>query len=453
MKQITDKILIVDDEINTADAYKEIFENEGFPSIAAYSSDSALSIIQNDDSIFLILTDLRLGDSNGFDLIKKIQTLRTDVFFIIITAYGTVNNAVDALKRGINDYFTKPVDFEKLKISVNGIYEKFLLQKENSFLKSKIANLYSFGNIIGRSEKMREIFSLANKVSKTNATVLLRGETGTGKGLLASSIHYNSPRKDKPFIEINCAAIPENLLESELFGHKKGSFTGAISNRKGKFLEAGDGTVFLDEIGEINWNIQTKLLRILQDKTFEEVGSNLPVKMEARIIAATNCNLEEAIKEKKFREDLYYRLNVVPIYIPPLRDRKEDIPDLLYFFLKKYCSENKVPQKKFQPDAIDILTMYSWPGNVRELENLVERLVIIIDSETISDKDILALKRNLQNEIQPINVGNLEELISCYEKKIIWKTLVVCGSNRTKAAKTLNISLRQLQYKIKKYGL
>lgn len=446
------KILIVDDEKDTADAFKEIIENMDFQVEAVYNASDGLKLIEEDEAIYLVITDLRMPDLNGMDFIKQAKQLKKNLYFIIVTAYGSISNAVEALKHGIYDYLTKPVDFEKLKLSIKNIYDKFLLNKENIYLKSKIKNVYSFDNIIGKSKKMQDIYNLITKVADTSATVLIRGESGTGKGLIARAIHFNSIRKDSPIIEVNCAAIPETLLESELFGHKKGSFTGAVSNRKGKFEEAAEGTVFLDEIGEISPNLQAKLLRVLQDKVFEPIGSNQSVKFKARIIASTNANLEKNLNNKTFREDLYYRLNVFPIYLPPLREHKEDIPLLVDFFLKKFSKENNTASKKINNSALNILMNYHWQGNIRELENLIERILIMVDDDIINEAD-LSMLEDAQFNNAPVVVGNLNDLLNNYEKLIIKKTLSQTSDNRTYAADLLKISLRQLHYKLKKYNL
>ena len=452
-EMITEKILVVDDEKHTADAFKEILENMGFNVDCAYSAKSGLEKILNNELYFLIISDLRLGEDSGVDLINDIKKIRKSIFAIIITAYGTVTNAVDCIKMGIEDYLSKPVDFEKLKITVNGIAEKHLMNKEIINLKEKIYGTNAFRNIIGQSRQMKEIFGLITKVSKSNSTVLLRGKSGTGKELVARAIHYQSNRSDQSLIPINCAALPEHLLESELFGHKKGAFTGAIADRKGKFEEAGQGTIFLDEIGDMSINLQTKFLRVLQERCFEPVGCNSTIQLKARIIASTNRDLEEAIKNKTFREDLYFRLNVIPIYLPPLCERENDVILLANFFLEKFCSQNSIILKKFNKEAQEILKAYFWPGNVRELENLVERLVVIAEEELIDASHLSSIENyEISDNLDKKNI-NHSSLMDEYERKVIEYALNESGNNKTKAAKLLEISLRQLHYKIKKHGL
>lgn len=447
------RILVVDDERVSADAFREILSDQGFSVDCEYSAELALERLTADNSYFLLVSDIRLGGMTGMDLVARAKRLRPELGVILITAYGSISSAVEAMKLGIDDYLAKPVDFEKLRFAVARLAEKADLLRENRDLKAQIETRYSFSNIVGRSPAIHELFAVITKVAPSSATVLLRGESGTGKGLVARALHFNSPRHEEPLVEINCAALPDTLLESELFGHRKGAFTGAISDRIGRFGEAAGGTVFLDEIGEIGMNLQSKLLRILQEKVFEPVGSNTAHKLKARVIASTNRDLEKAVAARAFREDLYYRLNVVPIYLPPLRERGEDTPLLAEHFLNKYCTENNLPRKRLEPAAVDVLTAYAWPGNVRELENLIERLVIMIEREMITAHDLFALKRSLSPEMQPIKVGKLDDSIADYEKKIVEKALAVTEGNRTKAARILAISLRQLHYKIKKYGV
>lgn len=464
------KILVVDDEVPTAEAFREIIGDMGFTADCVFTAEEGLTRLADDSGYFLVISDLRLPEMNGTEFIQRALVLNKDLMAVMITAFGSITSAVDAMKLGIKEYLTKPVDFEKLKLTVNNLAEQRLIMRENMYLKSKLLGNYSFHNLVGKSRKMRDVFELAARVSNSSAGVLLRGESGTGKGLLARAIHFNSPRKAEPLVELNCAALPDSLLESELFGHVKGAFTGASFDRRGRFEEAGGGTIFLDEIGEMGTALQAKLLRVLQERVFERVGSNRQIKFVARVIASTNRDLEAAVREKTFREDLYYRLNVVPIHLPPLRERTEDIPFICEFFLKKYCRENSVPLKQLSQRAMEKLLVYHWPGNVRELENFIERICVIVDSAVIQPEHFMGLgtagpdpgdgpdargscPKELRNPEDLAKAGGLPGLMAARERDIIAGALDSCGGHRMTAAQMLSISLRQLQYKISKYGL
>jgi two-component system response regulator HydG len=363
-----------------------------------------------------------------------------------------VNTAVDALKSGAYDYLTKPLDIDELKILVEKALRFHQLEKENVYLKERLNDRFDFSNIIGRGPAMRTLFETMALVSPSEATVLIFGESGTGKELIANAIHQNSPRKERPFIKVNCAALPETLLESELFGHEKGAFTGAVARKQGRFQLAHKSSVFLDEIAEMAPTTQAKILRVLQEREFEPLGSTQTIKVDTRVIAATNKNLEEQIKAGRFREDLYYRLNVVSLEVPPVRERREDISLLADFFLKRYAEKNQRIFKGFTPRAMDLMMRYDWPGNVREIENVVERAVIMARGEMVTPAEFPDILQQLDPEFKATYVDlspgrTLKEV----EKDMIIRTLEETGGNRTHAAKILGISRRTLQLKLKEY--
>ena len=374
----------------------------------------------------------------------------------MMTAYGTVETAVSAMKEGAYDYLTKPIDLDELLLMVQRIEKEVGLDRENRALKEQLREKFKVDFIISTSRRLEEALNLAGRVAQSQATVLILGESGTGKELIARAIHYSSPRADKPFVKVNCATLPENLLESELFGHEKGAFTGAAARRVGRFEQADQGSIFLDEIGDLSPSLQMKLLRVLQEKEFERVGSNQTIKSDVRVIAATNRNLEESIKKGAFREDLYYRLNVVTISLPPLRERKEDIPLLVEHFLEKYNRENKKAVTSLSKEAKDLLLQYDYPGNVRELENFIERAVVLCRGDTLTVQD---LPLNLRQSKAEAALGgarggrNLPEALEEIERQWIVRALERSGGVQTKAAEELGISERVLRYKMKKYGL
>jgi two-component system response regulator HydG len=402
----------------------------------------------------LILMDIRMTNMDGIEALTEIRKISPLVPVLIMTAYASVKTAVEALKAGAFDYVTKPLDIEELKILIEKGLEQYHLRTENLALKERIGDRFDFSRIIGRSAKMIALLEMLAMVAPSDATVLIMGESGTGKEVAANAIHQNSPRAGQPFIKVSCAALPETLLESELFGHEKGAFTGAVSRREGRFHLAHRGTIFLDEVGEMSPALQTKLLRVLQEKEFEPLGGARTVKVDIRVIAATNKDLIKEVKEGRFREDLYYRLNVVPITMPPLRERKEDIPPLADHFLAVYREKNRKPLKGISGRALDLLVRYDWPGNIRELENCIERAVIMAREEMITVADfppqIQRLSGEGEKEGPAIPYGmSLAEM----EKKLIVKTLAETGGNRTRAAEILGINRRTLQNKLKEYGL
>jgi two-component system response regulator AtoC len=382
------RILVVDDEALVRDIIKKgLSQMGGFSVEVAQNGPEAIEKIEKD--VFdLVLTDLKMPGMDGLELLKNIKGTRPEVMVILMTAYGSIETAVEAMRIGANDYITKPIDLNELLIHISKAQKESILLKENRLLRMEVAKKFEFNNIIGKSKKMQEIFSLIEKVALGSSTVMIYGGSGTGKELVAKAIHYNSPRADRPFLPFNCGAIPETLVESELFGHTKGAFTGAIQAKKGLFEEANGGTLFLDEISTILPSVQVKLLRVLQEKEVMKVGSTERIKTDVRMIAATNENLEENMKKGKFREDLFYRLHVFPIFLPDLKDRKEDIPLLAYHFLDLYSKEAKKEVKGISKEAMKLLLECQWPGNVRELENAIERAVIMTDQDYLVPNDL-----------------------------------------------------------------
>jgi len=426
-------------------------EKNGFSVSTARNGKEGISLFSKNE-FDIVITDIQMPDISGIDVLRKIRSENEKVVIIIITAHGSVENAIEACKLGANDYLTKPFGQEQLLFIIEKAVQLQQLKNENAFLKQEVAGKYKFDNMIADSARMQEVLKLTMQVARSNATVLITGESGTGKELIARAIHYNSPRKEKPLITVNCPSIPENLIESELFGHVKGAFTGAIKDRKGQFELADGGSIFLDEIGDLRENLQAKLLRVLQEHEFQRIGDSKTIKVDVRIIAATNRDLEQLLKEKKFREDLYYRLSVVPIKIAPLRERKEDIPFLIDFFVKKYSEGRKF---KVSSETIKTLQNYEWPGNVRELENIIERiLALATDSEiTIANIPEYISGRFYEPSGTTFNIPEegiaLEELERMVIKEILQRT----GGNRSKTARMLQIPRHVLLYRLKKFGL
>ena len=437
------KILVVDDEAPVRDIIRKgLSQMGGFSVEVAQSGPEAIERIERD--VFdLLLTDLKMPGMDGLELLKTIKGTRPEVMVILMTAYGTIETAVEAMRIGANDYITKPIDLNELLIHISKAQKESLLLTENRLLRMEVRKKFEFSNIIGKSKKMQEIFSLIEKVALGNSTVIIYGGSGTGKELVAKAIHYNSPRTDRPFIPFNCGAIPETLVESELFGHTKGAFTGAVQAKKGLFEEADGGTLFLDEISTILPSVQVKLLRVLQEKEVMKVGSTERTKIDVRMLAATNENLEENMKKGKFREDLFYRLHVFPIFLPDLKDRKEDIPLLAYHFLDSYSKEAKKEIKGISKEAIKLLLEYHWPGNVRELENAIERAVIMTDQDYLASNDFPKdltegfsemIKRGVKDR------KSLDDIKSEYIKEILKEV----GGNKRIAAEILKVNPRTL---------
>ncbi len=447
------KILIVDDEISTTETLQGFLKKKGFDVTAEHDPETAVELIREKE-YDLMIADYRMPKMNGLELIQKVREIDPVVAIIMISAYGKIETAVQIMKSGASDYLTKPIDLKELLLLIDKCIENRNLLVENRQLKDILQERFRFENIVGNSSGLNEVMSMVQRVASSNATVILRGESGTGKELIAMALHFASERKDKPFVKVSCAALPESLLESELFGHVKGSFTGAITDRKGKFEEADSGTIFLDEIGEISQTTQTKLLRVLQEREFERVGSNQTIKVDVRIIAATNKDLEEAVRMKEIRDDLYYRLNVVPIFIPPLRKRREDIVPLIEHFTSKFAKENNRKIKGVTQEAQKALIKYDFPGNIRELENIIERAIVLARDEVISIKD-LPMTVTSGHEGEEKDEKPLLELMPLEEaeKMLIEMALQKHNGVQTRAAKELGISERALRYKIKVKGV
>jgi len=451
-------ILIVDDEKNYPPVIGAILKEEGYETLAANSGPEALEILKNSD-VDLVLTDMKMPGMGGIELMERIQALDPELPVIMMTAYGTVEKAVEAMEKGAFSYILKPFDNDRMILYAKKACALYRVIKENRRLKSDMAHRYGFGNIIGKSKAMRQVFEMIEKVATTAATILIEGESGTGKELVARSIHFNSPRREEPFIAVNCSALAETLLESELFGHERGAFTGAVSMKKGRFELADKGTLFLDEIGELSANLQVKLLRVLQEKCFERVGGTKPIPVDIRFVAATNKRLKEETASGRFREDLFFRLNVIAIVIPPLRERREDIPLLVDHFVQKYASERKTgtPITGIDPEVGRLFYDYAWPGNVRELENVIERAVILCPSNRIRTADLLTEIRNRADQADffdaiPEN-AKLEETLDLIECKMIGRALRRCHNVQSDAADLLGIGKSVMSKKVKKHGL
>ena len=450
---MTATILVVDDDASHRTMLKAVLSAEGYQVHEADDGDAACLAVEQ--TIFdLVLMDLRMKRVHGDAAQKKMHQISPGTPVVIMTAYGSVRSAVRALKAGAHDYLTKPIDVDELKLLVAKTLRHRRLEEENINLKERLDARFDFGDIIGRSPSMRELFETLSLVAPSEATVLIQGESGTGKELVANAIHHNSPRKDHPFVKVNCAALPEALLENELFGHEKGAFTGATGPQKGRFQLADRGTLFLDEIAEMAPATQAKILRVLQEREFEPVGGTRTVQVDTRIISATNRNLEDEIAAGRFREDLYYRLNVVMIKVPPLRNRSADIPLLADYFLKRYAEKNHRSLNGFRPRSMDLLLRHTWPGNVRELENVIERAVIMARGDMIDPEhfpDTLKDQDADESAREPVLASgrSLKEV----EREMILKTLEDMGGNRTRTAETLGISRRTLQLRLKDYGI
>jgi len=439
----TTEILVVDDESIVRESLHDWLDSVGYKVITAESAEEALRIIQK-KKIKIMLADLIMPGMNGIELMKKAREIVPTISTVIITAHGTIQTAITAIREGAYDYVEKPFCPEKVELLIKNLVDHQNLIEENISLRRKVEDRYRFEGIIAKSPKMLKIFELIKTIAPTTATVLVIGETGTGKEVIARAIHHQSQRRTKPFIATSCAALPESLLESELFGHEKGSFTGAVERKKGKFEAADKGTLFLDEIGEINANTQVHLLRALEDKKITRVGCNEEIEVDVRFISATNRDLRTMVKQGDFREDLYYRLNVVRIELPSLKDRKEDILPLAEHFLKKYSEENSKSIKKFSPEVVKFMLNYSWPGNVRELENMIERGVIL------SKKNSITLDELPQDIIHPTPVEG--KTIESVERNHIIRVLEETKGNISKAAKILGIRRMTLYNKLKKYN-
>ena len=446
------RILVADDEESHRIMLRAVLHDEGYEVVEAADGLEAVQSVEQ-APFDLVLMDIRMTTMDGIEALTDIRRISPLLPVIIMTAYASVKTAVDALKAGAFDYLTKPLDIDELKVLVAKGLEYYHLHQENRALKERLGDRFDFSRIVGHNRKMKELVDTLSLVAPSDATVLILGESGTGKEVVANAIQQNSLRAQQPFITISCAALPETLLESELFGHEKGAFTGAVARREGRFQLAHRGTIFLDEVGEMSQTTQAKLLRVLCEKEFEPLGGALTLKADVRIIAATNRDLEKDIREGRFREDLFYRLNVVPVTVPPLRERKEDIPDLAMHFFNIFCQKNRKELKNISPKTMDVLMRYEWPGNIRELENCVERAVIMARQEIIVPEDLPPHIRAAVSEDE--GEFNLPQGISLaeVEKVLILKTLSDAGENRTRAAEILGINRRTLQNKLKEYGI
>ncbi len=447
------KILIVDDEVSVRDSLRMIFKKD-YQVIMAGSAEEAIITVKSEEPD-LIFLDIIMPEKDGMQALKEIRGMHPQIPVIMLTATKTLKTAVEAMKLGAYDYITKPFDVEELKLIAQKALESRDLRRENRRLQGEVEERYHFDNIIGKSKEMRDIYATIRQIAEKNSTVLIHGESGTGKELVARAIHYNSHRKNKPFVAVNCAAIPETLIESELFGHEKGAFTDAQTRRIGHFELADQGTLFLDEISELILLTQAKILRALQERDFVRVGGGKTISVDVRLISATNKNLEELMARGAFRSDLFYRINVVPLTIPPLRKRKEDILLLAKHFLDKHAGVGK---KKISPEAMDILIAYDWPGNVRELENIIERIVVLTTSDTITPDDVPSSLKT-ESRVELIKLGVLDGRISFedaekeFERDIIIEALKKSNFVQTRAADLLGMSRRILKYKMDKYSI
>lgn len=447
-------ILIIDDEASQREILKGYLEKKGYKTYSASSGSDGVSVTKS-EHVDIILSDYKMPDKTGIEVLEEIKQINPEISFVLMTAYGTIENAVKAMRLGAYDYLSKPVDLDELELLLEKIIENKNLKSEVTFLKQQLQEKFKIDSFISSSPKMQEVLSVAARAAESKATVLITGESGTGKEVLAKSIHFISPRKDKPFVAVNIPALPETLLESELFGHEKGAFTGAEKSRIGRFELANKGTIFLDEIGDIPMNLQVKLLRVLQEHKIERLGSNESIDVDVRVIAATHQNLEQKIKDGDFREDLFYRLNVISIHIPPLRERKEDVMPLIEHFIKKYAEENDRPKIEISKEAVDYLMKYNYPGNVRELENIIERAVVLARQNIITVNDLPSNVKGFKTETDPILEENktLTEQIEALEKKLIYDALMKANGNQSLAGRMLGLTERNLRYKMQKYGI
>ncbi|MFB3925135.1 MAG: sigma-54-dependent transcriptional regulator [Syntrophales bacterium] len=448
-------VLVVDDDLAHRTMLRTLLSGWGYDVSEAPDGEAAIESV-NQRPFDLVLMDIRMFKISGIEALEEIKGINPSIPVIIMTAYASVETAVDALKKGAYDYLTKPLDFDELRLAIQRAVEHHNLKEENRLLREILGRRFDRRNIIGQSRAMMELLETVAQVAPSEATVLVTGESGTGKEMIAGAIHFNSPRRDGPFVKINCAALTETLLESELFGHEKGSFTGADRRREGKFRQADGGTLFLDEVSEMSLAMQVKLLRVLQEREITRVGGDESIKVDVRVIAATNRDLAAELEKGRFREDLYYRLNVVTLAVPPLRDRKEDIPLLAQHFLEMFSERNRKAVKGFTPLVMDRLLRYSWPGNIRELMNTVERAVVLSRSEYLHEEDFTPLFRETESPAPGKTLfANTSENMSLdqVEKATILRTLEQAGGNKSEAARRLGITRRTLHQKLKKYGM
>jgi len=445
------KLLIVDDDSALAEMCKELLKSLDYDAEVAYCGKDAFEKVK-DNNFSIVITDMVMPDIDGIELMKKIKLFDSRIDVVVMTSYATVSSAVDAMKLGAADYITKPFKRDELVLIVDKILQMQSLEGEVNRLRSELELNYKFENIIGESYKMKKVYSLIDSISNTDANVLVQGDTGTGKELVARAIHYNSMRKSRPFIKVDCASLTESLLESELFGHEKGAFTGATKDRIGRFRMADKGTIFLDEVSNIPFPVQSKLLRVLQDSELESVGSDKTLKVDVRIIAASNSDLEQCVQKGTFRKDLFYRLKVITINLPSLHERLDDISILVAHFIKKYCKKNNRDIKRVSRPALHKLMCYDWPGNVRELENMIERSVVLCKNDTIEEAD---LQLPTDERLLPVeaNGKTFHDLIDIAERQIISDTLKRVDWDKEKASELLKISRASLYNKIKKHNI
>ncbi|MCJ7547097.1 MAG: sigma-54 dependent transcriptional regulator [Deltaproteobacteria bacterium] len=453
------KILVVDDEKSMCDFLEIMLNKEGYEVTSATSGEKALELLDN-NLYSMVLTDVKMPGVDGFEVLRKTKEVSPDTVVLMITAYGSPEGAVTAIKEGAYDYITKPFRVEEVKLTIKKSLERSILIKENIRLRQAVEDRYKFWNLIGKSPKMQRVYELVEKVSQTKANVLIAGESGTGKELVAKAVHFNSARKDRSFVTLNCGAIPENLLESELFGHMKGSFTGAIANKRGLLELAEGGTLFMDEVGELPLPLQVKLLRVIQEREFKRVGGIEDIKVDVRIISASNQDLQQKVAHSSFREDLFYRLNVIQIKIPPLRERKEDIPLLVNHFVRKYSAETGKAIEGVSPEALELLLGYNFAGNVRELENMIERSITLETTPMIADRHIRSYlnERMVSKGIPPTleipeEGMDLNKVVEDLEKAFILKALEHTDGVKKKAAEILGMNFRAMRYKLAKYEL
>ncbi len=453
MEHHRENILIIEDEKSMREVLRILLEEEGYELTAAADGREGIECLRN--NIFdLVITDIKMPGADGFEVLKTVKEAAPDTVVIMVTAFGTTESAIEAMKNGAYDYINKPFKIDEIRLIVRKALEKKKMREELSLLREKFQSSFRLDKIIGKSEKMQELFRLIPRVAQSNSAVLITGESGTGKELVASALHNLSPRKDKNFVTINCATFPEGLLESEMFGHMKGSFTGAVYNKAGLFEIADGGSFFLDEIAEMPLALQSKLLRVLENGTFRRVGGTSDITVDVRIISATNKNVFEAVESGTFREDLYYRLNVVPVTIPPLRERKDDIPLLLDHFLSRYSKSSQ----RASSEALQVLINYPWKGNVRELENIVERVALLCDKDVIGPEDLPPeINRNRdESECLPEfgdGAFDLERTMEKIEREYLLKALEKANGTKTEAARLLNLSFRSFRHRLSKYGI
>jgi two-component system NtrC family response regulator/two-component system response regulator HydG len=448
------RVVVIDDEINAATALETLLREDGYEVTRGHDARAGLALLEKEEPD-VVLTDLRMPGMDGIELLSKIKQIRPETMVILMTAYGTVKTAVRAMKLGAEDYLGKPIDVEELEVVLQRALEKKGLVEETRHLRARLEHKYRFDNLVGESPEMLSVFKAIRQVAPSSASVLLLGESGTGKELFAQALHQNSPRRNKPFVRVACAALPETLLESELFGHERGSFTGAISTRAGRFEAADGGTLFLDEIGDISPTVQVKLLRFLEEREFERVGGNKTYKVDVRIVAATHRDLKKKLEDGSFREDLYYRLNVIEIHIPPLRERPGDIPILAQHFLQKYAAANGKELEGISDEVMGLLLAHAWPGNVRELENAMERAVVLATSPTLGALHFPTLRKagvmDLGASADGTGLRIPGSTLAQIEQEAILRTIESVEGSTSRAAAILDISPRKIQYKLKEY--